>query len=205
MASLPTLTTNERNSPERPTLSGAWGCLTHSPCVIGVLAQSLVLNDLVSYPLHFVYFTCFPWFSLSSGFPNRLGGDSKFCFLFFSLRHFYISFSRDSRIGPSSCLVAWLQKLATPLGITKLQLSFSLFCLVVFFCLHDCLHVFALLACFVIHALISCFMPCLYAYFTHACRATICHSMLYMPFGCIECFLFHNPCYNTSTCHIHAF
>ena len=60
----------------------------------------------------------------------------------------------------------------------------SLFRLVAFSRLHDCLHVFALLACFIIHALISCFMPCLYAYlYTYACHA------YHMPFQCYICLL----------------
>ena len=127
MASLPTLATNERNSPERPTHSGAWGCLTPSPCVIGVLARSLARNDLVSYPLHFLSFNMFPSFPCLSGFQNRLGGDSKFLFSFLQPSPFFTSFCRDPRFGSSCCSVTWLQKLATLLGITRLQLSFRFF------------------------------------------------------------------------------
>ena len=47
----------------------------------------------------FYHFTCFLGFPRLFGFQNRLGDDSKFCLLFFSLRRFYISFSRDQRIG----------------------------------------------------------------------------------------------------------
>ena len=90
-------------------------------------------------------------------------------------------------------------------GDNQTPAFFSLFRLVAFSCLHDCLHVFALLACLVIHALISCFVPYLYAYLTHMpCHAihafdvlsvflftnhvtTLAHAM-YMPFEvCVYC------------------
>ena len=94
------------------------------------------------------------------------------------------------------CLVPWSQR----------RISFSLFCFVAFSYLYDCLHVFALLACLVIHALISCFMPCLYAYFTHACYATTCTCHV---ISCILMwwvfFSFHHHIHNISTCHAHTF
>ena len=110
----------------------------------------------------------FFWFSLCSGFPNRLGGDSKFLFSFLQPSPvFYILFAVTNESAHRAVRSHWLRKLATLLGITRLQLSFSLFRLVAFSCLHDCLHVFALLACLIIHALTSCFVPYLYAYLTH--------------------------------------
>ena len=129
--------------------------------------------------LSFYMFSGFPRFS---GFQNRLGGGSKFLFSFLQSSPVLHLFAVTHDSEHSGRSVTWLQKLATPLGIARLQLSFSLFCLVAFSYLHDCSHVFALLACLVIHALIYWFVPCLYAYFTHA------HHAYHMPFHVIHAF-----------------
>ena len=149
-----------------------------SPCPISG-PQWLVLFSF----LFFIFFYTFFDFPRLPWFQNRLGGDSKFCFLFFSLRHFtsLLVVTRDSARS-SSHSVAWLQKLATPLGITRLQLSCSLFRIVAF----PCLHLFLACVCLTCLSCYPYFDVLLYAMFI-CLSLHLCHAY-HMPFHVI-CFL----------------
>ena len=102
--------TCERKSLKK-LIPGAWGCLTPSPCITGVLTLSLARNDHfflildTSHALH--AFACSPCFS--SVFLvfrlNRLGGDSFALslllfgvFSVFSSRASFLGFIRRSSV-----------------------------------------------------------------------------------------------------------